>query len=206
MPSNGATMRRRAAVARASASLACDTCRFAALSSTDRWLMKPCATSSWLRLWLAWAIDSSAWACCSCARGSWSSSCTSSWPRRTRSPSRKLSCVTRPLTSGRSTTLCRERRLPTAWASSVSLDHLHPRHFDGGRTRRPARLARGCARLAVLGPGRGGLVLVPPGQARGGRDANGCDDGVDCFRCHEISWDGRAESRNWLLPRANLPM
>jgi len=120
MPSNGARMRSREAVACASASFAWATSRLAALSSTERWLMKPWATSSWLRLWLAWAMDSSAWACCTWARGNWSSNCTSTWPWRTRWPSVKLSWVMRPLTSGRSTTLRRERRLPTASASSRS--------------------------------------------------------------------------------------
>ena len=117
-PSNGARMRRRCAVASARASLASATSRLAALSSTDRWLMNPWATSSWLRLWLARAIDNSARLCCTWARGNWSSSCTSSCPLRTRCPSLKLSCVMRPLISGRSTTLRRERKLPTASASS----------------------------------------------------------------------------------------
>jgi hypothetical protein len=82
--------------------------------------MNCCSTSSWLRLWLARAIDSSASACFTCASGSWSSSCTSSCPRRTRSASRKLIFVTRPDTSGRSITLWRERRLPTVAVSSVT--------------------------------------------------------------------------------------
>ena len=60
MPSNGAVMRSRSTVALASDSLACATSRLAALSSTERLLMKFCAISSWLRLWLAWAMDSSA--------------------------------------------------------------------------------------------------------------------------------------------------
>ena len=120
MPSNGARIFSRAAVALASESLACATCRLAALSSSERWLMKPCATSSWLRFWLASAIDSSAWLCWTCASCSWSSNCTSTWPFLTRWPSVKLSCVMRPLTSGRSTTPRRERRLPTACVSSVN--------------------------------------------------------------------------------------
>ena len=133
-PSNGATMRNRAAVARARASLACATCKLAELSSTERRLMKFCATSSWLRMWLASAIDSSARACCCWANGNWSSSCTISWPRRTFWPSRKLICVTRPLTSGRSMTLWRERKLPTAWASSASrTTSTRPISTAGGR-------------------------------------------------------------------------
>ena len=47
-------------VACASASLACATSRLAALSSSERWLTKFCASSSSLRVWLACAIESSA--------------------------------------------------------------------------------------------------------------------------------------------------
>ena len=120
-PSKGATIFSRARVARASASLASATCRLAALSSTARCAMNFSSTSSWLRLWFARAMETSASACFTCAIGNWSSSCTSSWPRRTRWASPKLICVTRPDTSGRSTMLWRERRLPTACASSVIL-------------------------------------------------------------------------------------
>ncbi|ODS68483.1 MAG: hypothetical protein ABS38_06550 [Acidovorax sp. SCN 68-22] len=91
----------------------------AALSSRVRWLTKPCATSSRLRWSLARAIDTSACACATCARGSWSSSCTSSAPLRTRWPSRNPRATTRPATSGRSTTLFCERRLPTACTLST---------------------------------------------------------------------------------------
>ena len=68
------------------------------------------------------------------------------------------------------------------------LDDFDPCHFHGRRTRGP-----GCrARLSTLGrcrcvlcPVCAGFVLVPPGRARGGCDADGGDHGVDCFRCHE---------------------
>ena len=118
-PSKGATIFRRAAVARARASLASATWRLAALSSSVRRLMKFCATSSSLRLLLAIAILSSAWACWIWAMGNWSSNWTSNWPFLTRSPSRKLSWVMRPLTSGRKTTLWRERSEPTVCDSST---------------------------------------------------------------------------------------
>ena len=157
-PSKGATMRRRAAVACDKASLACDTCRLAALSSTDRWLMNPCPTSSWLRLWLAWAMDNSAWLCCTWARCNWSSNCTSNWPLRTRSPSRKLSWVMRPPTSGRITTLWRDRRLPTAWASSArDTTWTFAASTAGGRAAGPApdaaAPAAGATPAATVAPG-----------------------------------------------------
>src|SRR3990167_257718 len=118
VPSNGAVMRMRCRRACASATWASATCRLAWLSSSTRCATKFSATSSWLRLKLARAIESWAWAWLSSARCSTSSSCTSNWPRRTRAPSAKAICATRPLTSGRSVTLWRERSVPTAWASS----------------------------------------------------------------------------------------
>jgi hypothetical protein len=53
MPSNGAKILQACGRGCDRANLACATSRLAALSSTDRWLMKFWATSSWLRLWLA---------------------------------------------------------------------------------------------------------------------------------------------------------
>ena len=118
VPSNGARIAMRERRAQESASCASATCKLAAVSSSTRCATKFCATSSWLRFRLAWAIDTWARACLISARCKTSSSCTSTWPLRTRWPSVKPSCLTRPGTSGRSITLWRERRLPTDCASS----------------------------------------------------------------------------------------
>ena len=161
VPSNGAIIFKRAAVACDKASLAWATCKLAALSSSERWLMKFCATSSWLRFWLAWAIDSSARLCWTCASGNWSSNCTSNCPLRTRWPSLKLSCVMRPLTSGRNTTPRRERKLPTAWVSSVSLStSTRATSTDGGLPTAPA--PAGPLDAPCTGPAAATAVDVAP--------------------------------------------
>ena len=105
--------------AQASATWASATCRLAPLSSSTRWATKLCATSSWLRLRLAWAIDTWACACLISACCKMSSSCTSTWPLRTRRAVGKADArFTRPATSGRNITLWRERKVPTDCASS----------------------------------------------------------------------------------------
>jgi hypothetical protein len=120
-PSKGATMVMRASCALASATCACATSSAAAFWSSALRLTKFCATSSRLRSRLVRAMPACAMACCSCACCSVSSSLTSNWPRRIRWPSENPSFTTRPLTSGRTITLCRERNVPTAWASSSSV-------------------------------------------------------------------------------------
>ena len=152
-PSKGASTRRRATVARASSALACATLTAAALSSSPRWLMKPCATSSLLRLWLAWAIDNSASACCSCACGSRSSSCTSNWPLATFCPSRKLMCSTRALTSARTTVPWRERSEPTACTSSATACRRAAAASTATAGPAPRADAAGGARLGSAVPG-----------------------------------------------------
>ena len=99
--------------------MACATSNAAALSSTVRALMKFCEAKSWLRLWLAWAMDNSALLCATWAMGSWSSNCTNNCPCLIRSPSLKFNCVMRPPTSGRTITLRLDLRFPTAWVSST---------------------------------------------------------------------------------------
>jgi hypothetical protein len=112
----------RASVARASDSLASATCRLAALSSTARWAMNFCFHQFLVAL-VVGAGD-----------GEFGLGLLDLRLRQlvvqlhqqlaaahAVSASRKLICVTRPDTSGRSITLWRERRLPTAWASSDSL-------------------------------------------------------------------------------------
>ena len=187
MPSNGATMRSRAAVARASASLACATCRFAALSSTERWLMKFCATSSWLRLWLACAIDSSA--CGLLHLGQ----------RQLVVQLHQQLAAAHPLAVAEI-----ELRHPAAdlgpqhhalarpqAAHGLGVvgqrDHFDPGHFD----RRGPRRAAGRRSRERLGLSRRlrwcRLFWYHQAAPGGGGDADGGDHGVDCFRCHEES-------------------
>ena len=121
VPSKGAMIAMRDKRAHESANWASVTCRLAALSSSTRWATKFWATSSWLRLKLASAIDTCALACLISARCRVSSNCTSNWPLRTTAPSEKPISRTRPGTSGRIITLWRERSEPTDCASSRKL-------------------------------------------------------------------------------------
>ena len=117
-PLNGATMRMRSRRAHDKLTCASATCRLAALSSNTLCATKFCDTKSWLRLWLALAIESCAKDCCTSARCSVSSSCTNTWPELTRAPSPNPRYKMRPATSGRIITFWRERKVPTASASS----------------------------------------------------------------------------------------
>ena len=118
MPSNGARTAMRARRAWAKASCAWATFRLAALVSSACCARNFSVTSSWVRLKLASAMASWACICWRSASCSWSSNCTRICPLRTGPPSLKLSAVMRPTNSGRSITLWRARKLPTAWASS----------------------------------------------------------------------------------------
>ena len=117
-PLKGATMRMRSKRAHDKLTCASETCKLAALSSKTLWATKFCDTKSWLRLWLALAIESCASDCCTSARCKVSSSCTSTWPTFTRAPSPNPNDKIRPATSGRIITFWRERKVPTASASS----------------------------------------------------------------------------------------
>ena len=139
--------------AQASASCASATCRPALLSSSTRCATKLCESNSWLRLRLAWAIDTWACACLISARCSVSSSCTSTCPLRTAAPSAKPISRTRPATSGRIMTLWRERKVPTDWASSCN---------------------RARSALATSTPATRGAVPAPADAAAAGLGAPAC--------------------------------
>ena len=133
------------------------------------------------------------WACAwlSSARCSTSSSCTSNWPLRTRAPSAKAICDTRPATSGRSITLWRDQRAHglgiVLQGDSFDLCHLN--------TRRAGTAATGCAGSGgTFGRCSGGpgifrcfhrFVLHPPSTRQRGNETGYHHCAVYCFLGHE---------------------
>ena len=129
----------RESCARASATCASATSSAAAFWSTALWLTKFCASrlaaalqvgarDARLRLRLLQLRVAAACRRAAPATGRF----------RTRSPSVKPSRAMRPLTSGRTITVCTARRVPTAWASSSMRSTLDLADFDRGRATPPA--------------------------------------------------------------------
>ena len=128
------------------------TSRLAALSSTARWLTKFCATSSWLRCGWPARCRPAASACCSCACCSWSSSCTSSWPRFTAlavDEAELRRCARPPRGAASRPGASAASRRPVA--SSSSARDLDARHLDGDRRRPAAAPARRRRRRPLCG-------------------------------------------------------